>query len=789
MSDAPETTVRVELNGDQAPLPSASPDGDLMTVDVSSFPPVSPATPVSNQVSADVKIDADFEGQESDARNEPMSVKTVDTDDEDALKNVSSDGQFGIDGDSNSLPPETPMDTNDASSTPTNGVNGVNGVHVEADVNMDEHTPATTPGVSGSFSGTNGDISTAHTTPNDADDDDDDKPPPAKRPRVHSDADQASIAHSATPPPPSATIFTLATPASPPPPPPAAVPASDPPSTPTPSGPSTLTVGQYRFCQSTVRTLKKLKDAGPFLRPVDPVALNIPHYPSVIKNPMDFGTIERKLTASNPVKPDPNPHNPRYRNTDEFIVDVKLIVSNCATFNGPDHVITAMGKRVEEVFDKQIKNLPPAEPPAVKQQSLPPPPRAVAPPPAPTPAPPKKAPPVRKQSTSVPTIRRSDPEPVGRPKREIHPPAPKDLPYADAPKKPRKAKHAKDKGTAEQLKYCAKVVNDLHKKQYYQIANPFYEPVDWVKLDIPTYPKIIKKPMDLSTMRRKIENHEYPSASSFYDDFKLMIRNCFTFNPAGTPVNQSGQELQRVFDEKWKSLPTEPLSDEDEDEDEEDSEDERARAIAMMESQIETIRGTISQLKSKPAKDKKKKVKQEKAPVASSSKASAAKPPKQSAPSKKKAKKAVPEDNDVLTFEQKKEISEAISKLEGSKLERVIQIIHEGVPEIRDSTEEIELEIDILPPQVLTKLYNVVIRPMKAPPPKRNRPGKGTGTGGLKRKSMDEDVEAEKIRQLEQRMALFEQGANGAAPSAARAHDSDRSSDSSSDDSSGSDSE
>lgn len=78
---------------------------------------------------------------------------------------------------------------------------------------------------------------------------------------------------------------------------------------------------------------------------------------------------------------------------------------------------------------------------------------------------------------------------------------------------------------------------------------------------------------------------------------------------------------------------------------------------------------------------------------------------------------------------------------------------------------------------------------MKAAPPKRNRPGKGTGTGGLKRKSMDEDVEAEKIRQLEQRMALFDgQGANGSAP-AARAHDSDRSSDSSSDSSSGSDSE
>lgn len=57
---------------------------------------------------------------------------------------------------------------------------------------------------------------------------------------------------------------------------------------------------------------------------------------------------------------------------------------------------------------------------------------------------------------------------------------------------------------------------------------------------------------------------------------------------------------------------------------------------------------------------------------------------------------------------------------------------------------------------------------------------------------MDEDVEAEKIRQLEERMALFDQGASGyTATSAAKAgHDSDHSSDSSSaSDSSGSDSE
>jgi hypothetical protein len=37
-----------------------------------------------------------------------------------------------------------------------------------------------------------------------------------------------------------------------------------------------------------------------------------------------------------------------------------------------------------------------------------------------------------------------------------------------------------------------------------------------------------------------------------------------------------------------------------------------------------------------------------------------------------------------LTFEQKKDLSEAIQTLDGQKIERGIQIIHEGTPEIRD---------------------------------------------------------------------------------------------------------
>jgi bromodomain-containing factor 1 len=209
--------------------------------------------------------------------------------------------------------------------------------------------------------------------------------------------------------------------------------------------------------------------------------------------------------------------------------------------------------------------------------------------------------------------------------------------------------------------------------------------------------------MDMSSLKKKLDEQQYPTAQKFFDDFKLMIRNCFLFNPAGTPVNQAGIELQRVFDERWKQLPPlrEVASDDDEEEEEDDSEEERQRephnfyayshldfaltayagTIAMMESQIETMRGNIAALKNtKVPKEKKKKEKRDRAPVASSSKATG----KSSKPVSKKKNKKLISDNDVLTFEQKKDLSESIGKLDGPKLEKVINIIHEGVPEIRD---------------------------------------------------------------------------------------------------------
>ena len=79
-------------------------------------------------------------------------------------------------------------------------------------------------------------------------------------------------------------------------------------------------------------------------------------------------------------------------------------------------------------------------------------------------------------------------------------------------------------------------------------------------------------------MRAKLDSGAYTVAEKFRDDIKLIINNCFLYNPPGTPVHQAGIELRKLFEEKWKGLPPLRAESEDEEDDESDTDEERTRA-------------------------------------------------------------------------------------------------------------------------------------------------------------------------------------------------------------------
>mmetsp|Transcript_3607 Transcript_3607/g.9944 ORF Transcript_3607/g.9944 Transcript_3607/m.9944 type:complete len:2529 (-) Transcript_3607:88-7674(-) len=62
----------------------------------------------------------------------------------------------------------------------------------------------------------------------------------------------------------------------------------------------------------------------------------------------------------------------------------------------------------------------------------------------------------------------------------------------------------------------------------------FSEPVS--KEDFPEYFEQIQKPMDYSTMKKKLENGEYRSAQAMQKDFILILQNCRTFNATTSDI-------------------------------------------------------------------------------------------------------------------------------------------------------------------------------------------------------------------------------------------------------------
>ncbi|XP_068626722.1 bromodomain-containing protein 7-like [Battus philenor] len=59
----------------------------------------------------------------------------------------------------------------------------------------------------------------------------------------------------------------------------------------------------------------------------------------------------------------------------------------------------------------------------------------------------------------------------------------------------------------------------------------------------PGYSTIIKRPMDFSTIKQKIDDNEYKSLNCFISDFKLMCNNAMKYNKPGTVYHKAARRL------------------------------------------------------------------------------------------------------------------------------------------------------------------------------------------------------------------------------------------------------
>ncbi|KAI8142952.1 SNF2 family N-terminal domain-containing protein [Fennellomyces sp. T-0311] len=74
------------------------------------------------------------------------------------------------------------------------------------------------------------------------------------------------------------------------------------------------------------------------------------------------------------------------------------------------------------------------------------------------------------------------------------------------------------------------------------------------KKDYPLYYKLIKRPISMNMINKRIHSPHYRTIEQFRDDFQLMFDNARTFNEEGSIVYEDANELEKTFYAKYQEL-------------------------------------------------------------------------------------------------------------------------------------------------------------------------------------------------------------------------------------------
>lgn len=260
----------------------------------------------------------------------------------------------------------------------------------------------------------------------------------------------------------------------------------------------------------------------------------------------------------------------------------------------------------------------------------------------------------------------------------------------------------KDKSSSKLFTSCSDLLSKLMKHKFGWVFNV---PVDVKGLGLHDYNTIVKHPMDLGTVKTKLNKALYKSPMEFADDVRLTFRNAMLYNPKGQDAHLMAEQLLKMFEQKWKAIEEEYNLNARLDMDEEANLPRPALrnvqtpvpapphlparpslqpAAAMVPDRSETV--------IKPGDTKLK-------PESSNNGG------KMPVPKKPKAKDA---DKRDMTFEEKQRLSSNLQDLPSEKLDNVVQIIKKRNAGLFQQEDEIEVDIANVDPETLWELDRFV---------------------------------------------------------------------------------
>lgn len=249
-------------------------------------------------------------------------------------------------------------------------------------------------------------------------------------------------------------------------------------------------------------------------------------------------------------------------------------------------------------------------------------------------------------------------------------------------------------GMGKYFKSCSSLLERLMKHKHGWVFN---SPVEVEALGLLDYYTIIKHPMDLGTVKSRLNKNWYKSPREFAEDVRLTFCNAMTYNPEGQDVHTMAEQLLKIFEDKWAIIEADYIR--------------QLRFAVDYEVGLHTptsrkttpVLSQPSLFETRRIFDRTESIKHRSVPklkpmgVAHPGRTPALKKPKAKDPHKRD-----------MTYEEKQKLSTNLQNLPSDKLDQIVQIIKKRNSALCQHDDEIEVDIDGVDAETLWELDRFV---------------------------------------------------------------------------------
>ncbi|MCJ1304878.1 hypothetical protein MMC08_007691 [Hypocenomyce scalaris] len=189
------------------------------------------------------------------------------------------------------------------------------------------------------------------------------------------------------------------------------------------------------------------------------------------------------------------------------------------------------------------------------------------------------------------------------------------------------------------------------------------------------YYNVVKKPMDLGTLKQRLLAGHYSTPQQFAEDMRQIWVNCHLYNKKETPIDRAGRQAEQLFQEKWNRS-----------------------GFAAADARARRNNAGVAAPKFEPNEYGPPEKKLQRRSSGS----------KNGRTSVKKNGLdhgyAAPMPKNPVTFDRQKEMAQLLSSMDGDELDGAIKLIKEDESMAEAGGEEMELDFDVLSPLTIAKL-------------------------------------------------------------------------------------